>query len=149
MHCRRVGTEPGMADRNGQRVIPTHTVQAYLIQPTDDGKQMALVLRAREGTTAYSFSPADFARFAAKVLEVAAHNSSSPTADDDVQTVSLPVEEVSFESDPAAPSVVKVGSRIGRLRLTLSLDTKTLLRSVKQFLDARGKARAARTGLGT
>ena len=56
-----------MADRNGQVVVPTHTVQAYLIQPTDDGKQMALVLRDQEGTTAYAFSPADFARFAAKV----------------------------------------------------------------------------------
>jgi hypothetical protein len=132
-----------MADLKGQ-VVPTHTVQAYLIQPTDDGQQMALVLKVGAGTAAYAFSPADFARFAAKVLEVAADNSSGPTSDDAVQTVSLPVGEVSFESDPATPSVVRVGSRIGRLRLALSLETNTFLRSVKQFLDDRVKAGAAR-----
>src|SRR3954447_21595495 len=113
-----------MADRKAQ-VIPTHTVQAYLLQPTDDGSQMALVLKVGAGTAAYAFSPVDFARFAARVLEVAADNSSSPTPDDGVPTVSLPVEELSFESDPATPSVVKVGSRIGRLRLALSLETGT------------------------
>jgi hypothetical protein len=132
-----------MADRKSQ-VIPTHTVQAYLIQPTDDGKQMAIVLKTGPDTAAYAFSPADFARFAARVLEVAASNAPGRPPDNGVQTVSLPVEEVSFESDPATPSLVKVGSRIGRLRLDLSLETNTLLQSVKQFLDARGKARATR-----
>lgn len=132
-----------MVDQATQ-VLPTQMVEAYLIQPTDDGKQLALVLRAGGGTAAYAFSPADFSRFAARVLEVAADTSSSPTQDDDVQTVSLSVEELSVEGDPATPSLVRIGSRIGRMRLALSLETDTLLRSVKQFLDARGKARAAR-----
>jgi hypothetical protein len=104
---------------------------------------MALVLKTGPGTSGYAFSPTDFARFAAKVLEAAAANSSSPPAGDAIQTVSLPVEDVSFESDPTTPSLVKLGSRVGWLQLALSLDTATLLRSVKQFLEARRKGRAA------
>jgi hypothetical protein len=132
-----------MADPKGQ-VISTQSVQAYLIQPTDDGTQMAIVLRTGTGTVGYALSPIEFARFAATVLKVAADNSSSQPAEDGLQTVSLPVEDVSFESDPATPSLVKVGCRSGWLHLVLSLETSTFLQSLKQFLDARGKARAAR-----
>jgi hypothetical protein len=132
-----------MSDRKGQ-VIPTQTVQAYLVQPTDDGRQMALVLRTGQGAVGYALSHADFARFAARVLEVAAEKSSSPDSSDSVPVVALSVEEVSFETDPANSSVVTMASRLGGLRLALSLDSNALLRSFKQFLDARSKFRATR-----
>ena len=124
------------------KVITTQTVQGYLIQPTNDGKQVALVFRVQSGLTGYALSHADFALFAAKVLEVVeAEKSPAGELADGVRTNALPVEAISFETDPAKASAVTVATQLGRLRLALSLDTNTLLQSFKEFLDRRRATR--------
>jgi hypothetical protein len=125
------------------QVISTQTVQGYLIQPTNDGKQIALVFRTQSGLAGYALSHADFSVFATKVLE-ALEAEKLPAAElgNGPQTKAFPVEEISFEPDPANASAVTVATRLGRLRLALSVDTKTLMQSFKQFLDRRRSSRA-------
>jgi hypothetical protein len=126
-----------------QRVINTETVQGYLIQPTNDGKQIALVLRTQAGLVGYALSHADFAIFASKVLEtIAAEKLPTPPPANGALPKALPVEGIVFEPDPADASAVTVATRLGRLRLALSLDSSTLMQSFKQFLDLRRATRA-------
>lgn len=126
------------------QVINTQTVQGYLIQPTNDGKQIAIVFRAQSGLTAYSLSPGDFAVFATKVLEtLEAEKLPAGESGNGAQTKTFPVEGLAFEPDPAnASGAVTVTTRLGRMRLVLSLDTNALLQSFKQFLDRRRASRS-------
>jgi hypothetical protein len=125
------------------QTISTKTVLGYLVQPTNDAKQIAVVFRVDSGMTGYGFSPEDFAVFAAKVLEVAKDGKSPDVeAGDPVHTFSLPTDIISFEPDPAKPTSATVNSRIGRLRLAMSVDAGSLMRSFKQYLDNRKAPRS-------
>jgi hypothetical protein len=125
------------------QVLNTQTVQGYLIQPTNDGKQIALVFRTQSGLAGYALPHADFAVFATKVLEtLEAENLPAAELANGLPAKAFPVEEMTFESDPANASAVTVATRLGRLRLALSIDTKTLMQSFKQFLDHRRSSRA-------
>jgi hypothetical protein len=125
-----------------QRVLNTQAVQGYLIQPTNDGKQIAVVFRTKSGLTGYALSQADFGIFATKVLEmVDAEKLPASELANGVPTKAFPVEGLTFEPDPANASAVTVATRLGRLRLSLSLETSTLLQSFKQFLDRRRASR--------
>jgi hypothetical protein len=124
------------------QLIKTQSVQAWLVQPTDDGSQIALVLKAPSGTVAFAFSHDDFALLAAKLLAKAATRSPTGTPPlDSVHTVPLQIDDVSFEPDPDPASTVTMTSQLGKIRLALSIDSNTLLRSFKQFLDRRRASR--------
>jgi hypothetical protein len=120
------------------QLIKTQNVLAWLVQPTDDGSQMALVLKTSSGTAGFGFSHDDFVRFSAKLLADATTTAlREAPLEDSIQTIPLQVEDISFEPDPGLASSVTIRSQHGKLRLALSIDASTLLRSFKQFLDRR------------
>jgi len=76
---------------------------------------------------------------AGRVAETSPETSS---AYDTEATAVLPVRHVSFASHPTQPSSVVAAFQVGKLQLAFSLETNTLLQSVKQFLDRRRASRA-------
>ena len=119
-----------------EQQVKAQPVAGYAIIPTDDRAGMGLVLRTVWGLIGYSFRRDDFAHFAATVV-AAAGKAENQDPDQNVHTIELSAEDISFESDPAEPSVVTVTTRHGAITLTVSVDAETLFPSLKQFFDAR------------
>jgi hypothetical protein len=125
-------------------VVKTQTIQAWTVQPTDDGRQVAIVLKTQSGTSGYALSPQDFSRFAVKAVSeagrLAKHVPGPPLAPANATLV--PVGEISLSAHPTEASTAVVSVQVGDMPLSFTVDTESLLRSVKQFLDHR---RASRT----
>jgi hypothetical protein len=125
-------------------VVKTQTIQAWTLQPTDDGRQMAIVLKTPSGTTGYALSPQDFNRFAVKAVSEAgrlAGDVRSPSPQP-ANAPAISLSDISLTVHPTDASTAIVGVQIGDTPLSFTVDTESLLQSVKRFLDHR---RATRT----
>ena len=120
-------------------VVKAETVQAWAVQPTDDGSQTAVIFKVKTGTTGFSFPPGDFDRFAERIIAKAGKLVGEPVPDATPQTVSA----MSIEVHPEDSSSALLAVEVGKQRLVFALDVNMLLGSCKQFLEQRRISRAS------
>ena len=115
-----------------QLVMKADVVQAWALQPTDEGRNTAIVFSVQAGTAAYSFSPEDFARFTEAVVLQAGRG--RDTAAQPQYANAVPINSLSIEPHPDDHSSALLALDTGRLQLLFAADVKLLLNACKHFL---------------
>src|SRR6476659_8142136 len=100
-----------------EETLTLRTVQDYIVQRTEDGTQLGLVLKVASDLEGFGFSNDEFARFAATVLKTTSTDPqlSNPAVADNVCTVDLPVQGISFQPDSAESATVTVTYQLGSI----------------------------------
>ena len=118
-----------------QLVMKTDAVQAWTMQPTDEGRNTAIVFRVQAGTAAFSFSPDDFVRFTEAVVSQASKLAGGHSAAATPQSAdAIPINSLSIEPHPDDHSSAVLALDAGRLQLLFAADVKLLLDACKHFL---------------
>jgi hypothetical protein len=120
-------------------VVKAETVQAWAVQPTDDGSQTAVIFKVKTGTAGFSFPPGDFDRFAERIIAKAGKLVGAQVPDATPQATS----SMSIEINPDDSSSALLAVEVGKQRLVFAVDVNTLLGSCKQFLEQRRISRAS------
>jgi hypothetical protein len=118
-----------------QLVMKTETVQTWAMQPTDEGRNTAIVFRVQAGTAAFSFSPDDFARFTEAVVVQASKPAGGQDAAATPQSANpIQINSLSIEPHPDDHSSALLALDAGKVQLLFAADVKMLLDACKHFL---------------
>ena len=115
-----------------QLVMKADVVQAWAMQPTDEGRNTAIVFSVQGGTAAYSFSPEDFARFAEAVVLQAGRGRDAAAQPQSANAI--PINSLSIEPHPDDQSSAVLALDTGKVQLLFAADVKLLLDACKHFL---------------